>query len=238
VYEHLDSSGRNAVLLAQEESRRLGHNFVGTEQILLGLIADRLGVAARVLAGCGVNLKNARVEVEKIIGCGSGFVAVEIPFTPRAKLVLEKSWEQSKQLGHKYVGTAHILLALCADSEGVGARVLELMGVSRAYVKERVIELLPGAAMEDLQLEGRRARKLFHADYDILGVVAQIAGLECALSDLRYLIKGSQEDKDEALPAVLVNLENSLKQLSKALEPDRLSELRALITDLRKDIHY
>jgi ATP-dependent Clp protease ATP-binding subunit ClpA len=87
------------VMLAQEEARRLGHNFVGTEQILLGLIGESTGIAAKVLKSMGVNLKDARVEVEKIIGRGSGFVAVEIPFTPRAKRVLELSLEEARQLG-------------------------------------------------------------------------------------------------------------------------------------------
>lgn len=86
-------------MLAQEEARRLGHNFVGTEQILLGLIGEGTGIAAKVLKSMGVNLKEARVEVEKIIGRGSGFVAVEIPFTPRAKRVLELSLEEARQLG-------------------------------------------------------------------------------------------------------------------------------------------
>ena len=86
-------------MLAQEEARRLGHNFVGTEQILLGLIGEGTGIAAKVLKSMGINLKDARVEVEKIIGRGSGFVAVEIPFTPRAKRVLELSLEEARQLG-------------------------------------------------------------------------------------------------------------------------------------------
>lgn len=88
-------------MLAQEEARRLGHNFVGTEQILLGLIGEGTGIAAKVLKSMGVNLKEARVEVEKIIGRGSGFVAVEIPFTPRAKRVLELSLEEARQLGRQ-----------------------------------------------------------------------------------------------------------------------------------------
>lgn len=92
-------------MLAQEEARRLGHNFVGTEQILLGLIGESTGIAAKVLKSMGVNLKDARVEVEKIIGRGSGFVAVEIPFTPRAKRVLELSLEEARQLGeHCFIG--------------------------------------------------------------------------------------------------------------------------------------
>jgi Clp amino terminal domain, pathogenicity island component len=99
MFERFTEKAIKVVMLAQEEARRLGHNFVGTEQILLGLIGESTGIAAKVLKGMGVNLKDARVEVEKIIGRGSGFVAVEIPFTPRAKRVLELSLEEARQLG-------------------------------------------------------------------------------------------------------------------------------------------
>ena len=129
-------------MLAQEEARRLGHNFVGTEQILLGLIGEGTGVAAKVLKSMGVNLKDARVEVEKIIGRGSGFVAVEIPFTPRAKRVLELSLEEARQLGHNYIGTEHLLLGLIREGEGVAARVLENLGVDLAKVRTQVIRML------------------------------------------------------------------------------------------------
>ncbi|MFM7547286.1 MAG: ATP-dependent Clp protease ATP-binding subunit, partial [Cyanobacteriota bacterium] len=130
------------IMLAQEEARRLGHNFVGTEQILLGLIGEGTGVAAKVLKSMGVNLKDARVEVEKIIGRGSGFVAVEIPFTPRAKRVLELSLEEARQLGHNYIGTEHLLLGLIREGEGVAARVLENLGVDLAKVRTQVIRML------------------------------------------------------------------------------------------------
>ena len=97
MFEHFTDKAIKAIMLAQEEARRLGHNFVGTEQILLGLIGEGTGVAAKVLKSMGVNLKDARIEVEKIIGRGSGFVAVEIPFTPRAKRVLELSLVRSEE---------------------------------------------------------------------------------------------------------------------------------------------
>lgn len=101
MFERFTEKAIKVVMLAQEEARRLGHNFVGTEQILLGLIGESTGIAAKVLKSMGVNLKDARVEVEKIIGRGSGFVAVEIPFTPRAKRVLELSLEEARQLGEQ-----------------------------------------------------------------------------------------------------------------------------------------
>lgn len=142
MFERFTEKAIKVIMLAQEEARRLGHNFVGTEQILLGLIGEGTGVAAKVLKSMGVNLKDARIEVEKIIGRGSGFVAVEIPFTPRAKRVLELSLEEARQLGHNYIGTEHLLLGLIREGEGVAARVLENLGVDLSKVRTQVIRQL------------------------------------------------------------------------------------------------
>lgn len=142
MFERFTEKAIKVIMLAQEEARRLGHNFVGTEQILLGLIGEGTGIAAKTLKSMGVNLKDARVEVEKIIGRGSGFVAVEIPFTPRAKRVLELSWDEARQLGHNYIGTEHLLLGLIREGEGVAARVLENLGVDLTKVRSHVIRLL------------------------------------------------------------------------------------------------
>lgn len=142
MFERFTEKAIKVIMLAQEEARRLGHNFVGTEQILLGLIGEGTGVAAKVLKSMGVNLKDARIEVEKIIGRGSGFVAVEIPFTPRAKRVLELSLEEARQLGHNYIGTEHLLLGLIREGEGVAARVLENLGVDLGKVRTQVIRML------------------------------------------------------------------------------------------------
>ena len=142
MFERFTEKAIKVIMLAQEEARRLGHNFVGTEQILLCLIGEGTGVAAKVLKSMGVNLKDARIEVEKIIGRGSGFVAVEIPFTPRAKRVLELSLEEARQLGHNYIGTEHLLLGLIREGEGVAARVLENLGVDLTKVRTQVIRML------------------------------------------------------------------------------------------------
>ncbi len=142
MFERFTEKAIKVIMLAQEEARRLGHNFVGTEQILLGLIGEGTGVAAKTLKSMGVNLKDARVEVEKIIGRGSGFVAVEIPFTPRAKRVLELSWDEARQFGHNYIGTEHLLLGLIREGEGVAARVLDNLGVDLAKVRQHIIRLL------------------------------------------------------------------------------------------------
>ena len=142
MFERFTEKAIKVIMVAQEEARRLGHNFVGTEQILLGLIGEATGVAAKVLKSMGVTLKDARVEVEKVIGRGSGFVAVEIPFTPRAKRVLELSLEEARQLGHNYIGTEHLLLGLIREGEGVAARVLENLGVDLAKARTQVIRML------------------------------------------------------------------------------------------------
>ena len=142
MFERFTEKAIKVIMLAQEEARRLGHNFVGTEQVLLGLIGEGTGVAAKTLKSMGVNLKDARTEVEKIIGRGSGFVAVEIPFTPRAKRVLELSWDEARQLGHNYIGTEHLLLGLIREGEGVAARVLENLGIDLNKVRSNVVKML------------------------------------------------------------------------------------------------
>ena len=142
MFERFTEKAIKVIMLAQEEARRLGHNFVGTEQILLGLIGEGTGIGPKVLKAMGVNLKDARQEVEKIIGRGSGFVAVEIPFTPRAKRVLELSLEEARQLGHNYIGTEHLLLGLIREGEGVAARVLENLGVDLSKVRSQIIRSL------------------------------------------------------------------------------------------------
>ncbi len=142
MFERFTEKAIRVIMLAQEESRRLGHNFVGTEQLLLGLIAEGTGIASKTLKSMGVNIKEAREEVEKIIGRGCGFVAVEIPFTPRAKKVLELSWDEARQLGHNYIGTEHLLLGLIREGEGVAAKVLENLGVDLNKCRSNVIKML------------------------------------------------------------------------------------------------
>ena len=142
MFERFTEKAIKAIMLAQEEGRRLGHNFVGTEQILLGLIGEGTGVAAKVLRSMGVKLKDARLEVEKIIGRGSGDVGAEMPFTDKAKRVLKLSLEEARQLEHNYIGTEHLLLGLIREGEGVAARVLENLGVDLTKVRTQVIRML------------------------------------------------------------------------------------------------
>nr|NP_045112.1 Clp protease ATP binding subunit [Cyanidium caldarium]Q9TM05.1 RecName: Full=ATP-dependent Clp protease ATP-binding subunit ClpA homolog [Cyanidium caldarium]AAF12982.1 unknown [Cyanidium caldarium]WDB00238.1 Clp protease ATP binding subunit [Cyanidium caldarium] len=142
MFERFTEKAVKVIMLAQEEARRLGHNFVGTEQILLGILGEGTGLAAKALKSMGITLKDARIEVEKIIGRGSGFVAIEIPFTPRAKKILELAIEESRILTHNYVGTEHLLLGLIKEGEGVAARVLENLGVDLPKLRSNIIRMI------------------------------------------------------------------------------------------------
>ena len=142
MFEHFTSEAIKVIMLSQEEARRLGHNFVGTEQILLGLVGEGTGVAAKVLAELGVTLKEARREVEKIIGRGSGFVPPEIPFTPKVKSLFEQSFREANSLGHNYINTEHLLLGLTEAGEGVAAKVLQNIGVDLRNIRTKVIRRL------------------------------------------------------------------------------------------------
>ena len=142
MFEHFTSEAIRVIMLAQEEARRLGHNFVGTEQILLGLMGEGTGVAAKVLAELGVTLKEARREVEKIIGRGSGFVPPEIPFTPKVKSLFEQSFREAHSLGHNYINTEHLLLGLTEAGEGVAAKVLQNLGVDLPVIRSAVMSRL------------------------------------------------------------------------------------------------
>ena len=150
MFEKFTEGAIKVIMLSQEEARRMGHNFVGTEQLLLGVIGQRHGIGARALKKMKVTLKKARREIELYIGRGTGFVASEIPFTPRAKRVLEMAVHEGKDLGQNFVGTEHILLALIAESDGVAMRTLDKLKVDipklrnliLAYIEENQEEIL------------------------------------------------------------------------------------------------
>jgi ATP-dependent Clp protease ATP-binding subunit ClpC len=142
MFEHFTSQAIRVIMLAQEEARRLGHNFVGTEQILLGLIGEGNGVAAKVLSDMGITLKDARREVEKIIGRGSGFVPPEIPFTPKVKSLFEQAFKEARTLGNNYISTEHLLLGLTEAGEGVAAKVLQNLAIDLKEVRTSVIRRL------------------------------------------------------------------------------------------------
>ncbi len=144
MFERFTDRARRVVVLAQEEARLLNHNYIGTEHILLGLIHEGEGVAARALEGMGISLESVRSQVVEIIGQGAQAPTGHIPFTPRAKKVLELSLREALQLGHNYIGTEHILLGLIREGEGVAAQVLQKLGAELHQVRQSVIQLLSG----------------------------------------------------------------------------------------------
>src|SRR5687768_8855253 len=144
MFERFTDRARRVVVLAQEEARMLSHNYIGTEHILLGLIHEGEGVAAKALESLDISLEAVRAQVEEIIGQGQQAPSGHIPFTPRAKKVLELSLREALQLGHSYIGTEHILLGLIREGEGVAAQVLQKLGADLNRVRQQVIRLLSG----------------------------------------------------------------------------------------------
>ncbi|MCF8524292.1 MAG: ATP-dependent Clp protease ATP-binding subunit [Aquiluna sp.] len=144
MFEKFTDKARRVVVLAQEEAKLLNHNYIGTEHILLGLIHEGEGVAAKALEALGINLEQVREQVQEIIGQGQQAPSGHIPFTPRAKKVLELSLREALQLGHSYIGTEHLLLGLIREGEGVAAQVLTKLGADTNKVRQQVIQLLSG----------------------------------------------------------------------------------------------
>ena len=149
MFERFTDRARRVVVLAQEEARMLNHNYIGTEHILLGLIHEGEGVAAKALESLGISLEAVRQQVEEIIGQGQQAPSGHIPFTPRAKKVLELSLREALQLGHNYIGTEHVLLGLIREGEGVAAQVLVKLGADLNRVRQQVIQLLHGYRGEE-----------------------------------------------------------------------------------------
>jgi ATP-dependent Clp protease ATP-binding subunit ClpC len=148
VFERFTDRSRRAVVLAQEEARLLNHNYIGTEHLLLGLVHEEEGVAARTLRSLGVSLESVRHQVEEIVGTGESSPSGHIPFTPRAKKVLELALREAQRLGHNHIGTEHILLGLLREGEGVAAQVLVNLGAGLDRVRNQVVEVLSGAYSE------------------------------------------------------------------------------------------
>ena len=151
MFEKFTEGAIKVIMLSQEEARRMGHNFVGTEQLLLGVIGQRHGIGARALKKVKVTLKKARREIELYIGRGTGFVASEIPFTPRAKRVLEMAVHEGKDLGQNFVGTEHILLALIAESDGVAMRTLDKLNVDVIRLRNLILTFIEETQEEILR---------------------------------------------------------------------------------------
>src|SRR5659263_220132 len=144
MFERFTDRARRVVVLAQEEARMLNHNYIGTEHILLGLIHEGEGVAAKALESMGISQEGVRAQVIEIIGEGQQAPTGHIPFTPRAKKVLELSLREALQLGHNYIGTEHILLGLIREGEGVAARILNDLDADADRIRQEVMRVLAG----------------------------------------------------------------------------------------------
>jgi ATP-dependent Clp protease ATP-binding subunit ClpC len=142
VFERFTERARQVVVLAQDEARLLKHNYIGTEHILLGLLREEEGLAARVLEGLDIELNEVRAQVARVVGQGDEATTGQIPFTPRAKKVLELSLKEALALSHNYIGTEHVLLGLVRENEGVAARILLNLGADSERVRNAVIESL------------------------------------------------------------------------------------------------
>jgi ATP-dependent Clp protease ATP-binding subunit ClpC len=158
VFGQFTEPGRQVVVLAQDEARALGHNYVGTEHVLLGLLREEEGLGARVLVSLGISLDAVRDEVARIVGRGDDVQTGQIPFTPRAKRVLELSLREALHLGHTYIGTEHLLLGLAAEREGVACRILLDFDVSDETLRDAVIGALSGAGPDAVRRPPRIPR--------------------------------------------------------------------------------
>jgi ATP-dependent Clp protease ATP-binding subunit ClpC len=184
MFERFTDRARRVVVLAQEEARMLNHNYIGTEHILLGLIHEGEGIAAKALESLGISLDAARQQVEEIIGQGQQAPSGHIPFTPRAKKVLELSLREALQFGHNYIGTEHILLGLIREGDGVAAQVLVKLGADLGRARQQVISLLQGPLEEEFT----------SAAYDVADLRDRLASFAARLTMIERRLRESGAD--------------------------------------------
>jgi len=203
MFERFSQRARRVVVLAQEEARLLNHNYIGTEHILLGLIREGEGVAAKALESLGISLDAVRQQVEKIIGRGQQAPSGHIPFTPRAKKVLELSLREAKALGHNYIGTEHILLGLIREGSGVAAQVLVKLGADLNRARQQVIQLLHDYQGEDVAGEGPPLPDDAPTRVDLLdrrlAAIERWVGLRADPEDLDQEIARVRREKEAAI---------------------------------------
>jgi ClpA/ClpB-like protein len=203
MFERFTDRARRVIVLAQEEARLLNHGYIGTEHILLGLIHEGEGVAAKALESLEISLDAVRQQVEQIIGRGEHAPSGHIPFTPRGKKVLELTRREADQLGHSYIGTEHILLGLIRQGDGVAAQVLVGLGADLNLVRQQVIQLLHGRQAQEPVSGGSAARELRM----LPGVKARLEAIEQRVgtgpdtTDLDEHIARIRRDKESAIDA-------------------------------------
>ena len=199
MFERFTDRARSVVVLAQEESRLLGHNHIGTEHLLLGLLAEREGVAARALESLGVTLDAARQQVREIVGPDSEAARGHIPFTPRAKKILELSLREALSLGSEVISTEHLLLGLIDEGDGVGAQILERLGAQNTKVRKAVI----GLASAEPEAEAEAEAEAAEPEAEVVRSFG---------SNMRIRIEALAEVKD-----LLVNIDRRLSAIERHL---------------------
>jgi ATP-dependent Clp protease ATP-binding subunit ClpA len=238
VFERFTDRARRVVVLAQEEARMLNHNYLGTEHILLGLIHEGEGVAARALESLGISLEAVRQQVQEIIGQGQQAPSGHIPFTPRAKKVMDLATREALQLGHNYIGTEHILLGLIREGEGVAAQVLVKLGADLNRVRQQVIQLLHGYPGEEpaggRPRRGKRARARLMDDalarMDALdrrlAAIERWAAMRPDLDDVDQEIAQVRREKEAAIDSQDFESAAALRDKEKGLLAARASKER------------
>jgi hypothetical protein len=229
MFERFTERARQVVVLAQEEARTLKHNYIGTEHILLGLLREEEGLAARVLESLDITVERVRAQVVRIVGSGEEVTSGQIPFTPRAKKVLELALREALSLGHNYIGTEHILLGLVRENEGVAARILLDFDADSEKIRNEVIRMLSGPGG---RRQGAGARLLAaprpgqHPDdlvADLLGV-----GVEIEQDPSSYALVLAHQPEQDVLGADVVVAEGqglAQRQLEHLLRPGRERDL-------------
>ena len=243
VFERFTDRAQRVVVLAQEEARMLNHNYLGTEHLLLGLVHEGEGVAARALESLGISLGSVRQQVEEIIGQGQQAPAGHIPFTPRAKKVIELAQREANDLGHNYIGTEHLLLGLVREGEGVAAQVLVKLGADLAGVRQQVVHLLhdPAGSVVPGQRRrrGKRARARLMDDalarIDALdrrlAAIERWAGLRPDLADLDEEMAQVRREKESAIDAQDFETAAALRDKEKDLLTSKASREREWTAD-------
>jgi len=233
MFERFTDRSRRVIVLAQEEARMLDHNYIGTEHILLGLIRESDGCAARALESLEISLGAVRQQVEEIIGRGQEAPSGPVPFTPRAKKVLALSLRESLQLGHNYIGTEHILLGLLREGDGVAAQVLVRLGADLNRVRQQVIQLLHGYSGQDVESAGSRPGGRAPADlpddalarFDALDrrltALERWVSMQPDLEDLDQKIAQIRRDKEAAVDRQDFQAARALRDKEKQLLADR-----------------
>jgi ATP-dependent Clp protease ATP-binding subunit ClpC len=232
MFERFTDRSRRVVVLAQEEARMLDHGYIGTEHILLGLIREGDGHAARALESLGISLDAVRQQVEAFIGRGQQAPSGSVPFTPRAKKVLELSLRESLQLGHNYIGTEHILFGLIREGDGVAAQVLVTLGADLTRVRQQVIQLLRGFQGQDVESagshQGERAGAVlpeavawFDALDRRLTALERWVSMQPDLEDLHQEIAQVRRDKEAAVDRQDFGAATALRDKEKQLLAER-----------------